>query len=97
MNIGQLLQILWARRGLVFMVTLLAVVLVMVVQLARPSRYAATTSLVVDARGIDPLTGANTPAVPAAGVLATQSEVITSVANALKVVKRPACRSGAPM
>jgi chain length determinant protein EpsF len=88
MNIGQLLQILWARRGLVFMVTLLAFGLVVAVQLARPSEYAATTSLVVDSRSIDPLTGANTQALPTAGVLATQTEVITSVANALKVVKK---------
>src|SRR5262245_45627772 len=88
MNIGQLLQILWARRGLVFMVTLLAFGLVMVVQLARPRHYAATTSLVVDARSIDPITGANSPAPPTAGVLATQTEVITSLANALKVVDR---------
>ena len=88
MNIGQLLQILWARRGLVFMVTLLALVVVVMVQLARPNHFAATTSIVVDARGIDPVTGANTPALPTAGVLATQTEVITSVANALKVVNR---------
>src|SRR5437868_6912772 len=88
MNIGQLLQILWARRGLVFVVTLLAFALMVVVQLARPRHYAATTSLVIDARGIDPLTGANTPAMPTAGILATQTEVITSVANALKVVDK---------
>jgi chain length determinant protein EpsF len=88
MNIGQLLQILWARRGLVFMVTLLAFALVVVMELARPSHYEATTSLVIDSRGIDPITGANTPAPPTAGVMATQTEVITSVANALKVVEK---------
>lgn len=88
MNIGQLLQILWARRGLVFMVTLLAFALVVLVQLARPRSYAASTSLVVDSRGVDPITGANTPAPPTAGVMATQTEVITSLANALKVVKK---------
>src|SRR5687767_12936619 len=71
MNIGQLLQILWARRGLVFMVTLLAFALVVVVQLVRPRAYAASTSLVVDARSIDPITGTNTPALPTAGVMAT--------------------------
>lgn len=87
MNIGQLLQILWARRTLVCMVTLLAFVAVIAVQLVRPKDYAATTSIVVDGRGIDPITGANTPAAPPAGVLATQAEVITSLANALKVVE----------
>jgi chain length determinant protein EpsF len=62
--------------------------LVVVMELMRPRHYAASTSLVVDARGIDPITGANTPALPAAGVMATQTEVITSVANALKVVEK---------
>src|SRR5688500_10329664 len=50
MNIGQLLQILWARRGLVFMVTLLAFALVVVLELVRPRHFAATTSLVIDSR-----------------------------------------------
>jgi polysaccharide biosynthesis transport protein len=88
MNIGQLLQILWARRGLVFMITLLALAVVVMIHVARPKEYAATTSLVIDSRSIDPITGANTPAMPTAAILATQTEVITSLANALKVVRQ---------
>jgi polysaccharide biosynthesis transport protein len=87
MNFAQLLQILWARRTLVGMVTLLAFVLVVGVQLVRPKQYSAITSLVIDSRSVDPLTGANTPAMPTAGIMATQVEVITSIANALKVVE----------
>ncbi len=87
MNIGQLLQILWARRALVCTVTLIAFALVVCIQLARPKHYAATTSLVIDSRSIDPLTGAGSPALPTAGILATQTDIITSVANALKAVQ----------
>lgn len=88
MNIGQLLQILWARRGLVFMLTLLAFALVVVLELVRPRHFAASTSLVIDSRSVDPITGANTPALSTAGMMATQTEVITSLANALKVVEK---------
>jgi chain length determinant protein EpsF len=87
MNIAQLLQILWARRALVCTMTLLAFMLVLCVQVLRPKHYTATTSLVIDSRSVDPLTGANTAALPTASILATQIEVITSFANALKVVE----------
>lgn len=86
MNFTQLLRILWARRRLVVGTTLGAFVLAVAAHLVLPSTYIATTSLVVDTKGTDPLTGVNGPSQAAAAVLATQVDVITSRAVALKVV-----------
>ena len=86
MSFAQLLRILWARRRMVMAVTAVAVVLTIIVQLARPDTFVATTSIVVDARGVDPLTGAASPQTIAA-VLATQEDIINSRAVALEVAK----------
>lgn len=86
MSFTQLLRMLWARRRLVAGTTIAAFALAVAAHLAMPSTYIATTSLVVDTKGIDPLTGANGPSQAAAAVLATQVDVITSRAVALKVV-----------
>src|SRR5437868_5202904 len=86
MSFAQLLKILWARRRLVTMVTGGAVVLALIAYLLVPKSYAGLTSLVIDSRGVDPLTGAAPTQPLAASVLATQMDVIGSRAVALKVV-----------
>jgi polysaccharide biosynthesis transport protein len=84
MNIGQLLRIFWARRHLVFGVMFGAVALAMAAKLLLPPTYVATTSLVIDTKAVDPVTGA---AAPQGGAgMTTQIDVITSRAVALKVV-----------
>jgi succinoglycan biosynthesis transport protein ExoP len=84
MNIGQLLRIFWARRQLVFGVMMGAVALALLVKLILPPTYVATTSLVIDTKAVDPVTGA---AAPQGGAgMTTQIDVITSRAVALKVV-----------
>ncbi|HKE96692.1 MAG TPA: GNVR domain-containing protein [Povalibacter sp.] len=82
----QLLRILWARRQLVIAATAGAFVLALIAFLAMPKTYVGTTSMVVDARAADPLTGAapNIPSV--AAIISTQIDVITSRAVALRVV-----------
>ena len=85
MNIGQLLRILWARRRLVVGVIVGAVLLAMLAKLILPPTYVATTSLVVDTKGVDPVTGAVTPT-QGTNLLSTQIDVITSRAVAVKVV-----------
>lgn len=86
MNFTQLLRILWARRRLVVGIAAAAFLLAVIAHLVMPSTYIATTSLVVDTKGVDPLTGANGPSQSAAAMLATQVDVITSRAVALQVV-----------
>lgn len=85
MNITQLLRILWARRHLVFAVMASAVALALIAKLVLPPTYMAATSLVIDTKGIDPVTGSATPT-QGSNVLTTQIDVITSRAVALKVV-----------
>jgi chain length determinant protein EpsF len=86
MNFTQLVRILWARRRLVVGITAAALVLSVLANLVMPDKYVATTSLLIDTRGVDPLTGANGPAQQAAALLATQIDVLTSRAVALQVV-----------
>jgi len=86
MNIGQLLRILWARRRLVMSVMIGAIVLAALAKLILPPTYVATTSLVIDTKGVDPVTGAVTPT-QGTNPLTTQIDVITSRAVAMKVVE----------
>src|SRR5687768_14365175 len=86
MNFTQLVRILWARRRLVIGITAAALVLAVFANLVMPNKYVATTSLLIDTKGVDPLTGANGPSQAAAAQLATQIDVITSRAVALQVV-----------
>ncbi|MGH8264741.1 MAG: Wzz/FepE/Etk N-terminal domain-containing protein, partial [Steroidobacteraceae bacterium] len=85
MTFSQLIRILWARRGLVFFVTLTALASAVAANLLMAKKYVATAAVVIDSRGVDPVTGASTPTQPTAGVLATQVDVISSRAVALKV------------
>ncbi len=86
MNITQLFRILWARRQLVFAVMAGAVALALIAKVVLPPKYVAATSLVIDTKGVDPVTGSVLPA-QGSNVLTTQMDVITSRAVALKVVE----------
>jgi succinoglycan biosynthesis transport protein ExoP len=86
MNIGQLLRILWARRQLVLAVMMTAVALTLLAKIVLPPTYVAATSLVIDTKAVDPVTGAALPAGTTTNQLSTQIDVITSRAVALKVV-----------
>ncbi|HEY5809472.1 MAG TPA: Wzz/FepE/Etk N-terminal domain-containing protein, partial [Povalibacter sp.] len=86
MSFTQLLRILWARRQLVITTTAIAVGLAIIAFLVLPKAYIATTSLVIDARGDDPLTGTSPNMPSSKAVIATQIDVIASRAVALKVV-----------
>ncbi|HEU4485790.1 MAG TPA: Wzz/FepE/Etk N-terminal domain-containing protein [Povalibacter sp.] len=86
MTFQHMLRILWVRRGLVMSVIGVAMALTIVSWLIRPATYVATASVVVDARGVDPLTGNASNSLGITSVLATQEDIITSRAVALQVV-----------
>lgn len=88
MSFAQLLKILWARRRLMMTVTAGAVLLALLAYLVMPKTYVSATSLVIDSRGVDPLTGAAPNQSMGASVLATQMDVIGSRAVALQVVDK---------
>lgn len=88
MNPMQVLTILRARKW-IFLLTLgLTVATTLVVSLLLPKTYTATTSVVVNFKGTDPVTGATLPAMLMPGYLATQTEIITSRRVSRNVVEK---------
>ncbi|MGX2039525.1 chain length determinant protein EpsF [Methylocaldum sp. MU1018] len=88
MNLYQFLQILRARLWVLVATPSAAVLIALAVSLALPKTYTATTSLVVDYKGVDPITGIAVPAQLMPGYMATQVNVIGSHNVAFKVVER---------
>ena len=86
MSFTQLIRILWARRQMVMITTITAVLLALIAYIVMPKSYVASTSLVINSRAADPLTGSSPSLASTASINATQIDVITSRAVALKVV-----------
>lgn len=86
MNFSQFLLILRARLKIVLITLITIVVLTIVVNLLLPKSYKATSSLVLNYKGIDPLTGMPTPGQLLPGYMATQVDIISSKNVALRVV-----------
>jgi chain length determinant protein EpsF len=86
MNFAQFLLILKARFRILLMTFLLVVMTTLVVSLLLPKSYTATTSLVLNYKGMDPVTGVVLPAQLMPGYMATQIDIITSRNVAIKVV-----------
>ena len=86
MNFSQFLLILRARLKIVLITLITIVVLTIVVNLLLPKSYKATSSLVLNYKGIDPLTGLPTPGQLLPGYMATQVDIISSKNVALRVV-----------
>lgn len=88
MNLHQILLILRARHRLIMLTLLTTVAAAVAASLILPARYAASTSLVIEIKGIDPITGAVLPAqLLMPNFMATEIDIIQSHAVALKVVK----------
>src|SRR5258706_7718894 len=88
MNVHQIVLILRARFGLILLTWLATVTVAVAVALILPPRYTASTSLVLEMKGIDQITGTVLPAqVLMPNFMATEIDIIQSHAVALKVVK----------
>ncbi len=88
MNFTQFLLILKARAKIVLGVLGFVVLATLVINLLLPKIYKATTSLVLNYKGADPVTGLTVPAQLMPGYMATQIDIITSRNVALKVVEQ---------
>lgn len=88
MTLSQLMLIFWARRGIALLVFGAIMLTVMLITLALPREYVATTAVVADSKGTDPVTGVVLPSQIMAGYMATQVDVIGSHNVALKVVDK---------
>ena len=86
MNFTQFLLILNARKGIILGVLLFTVCVTSVVSLLMPEEYTATTTLIIDSKSKDPLTGQMLPSQMFPGYMATQVDVIQSENVAQRVV-----------
>lgn len=86
MNFTQFLLILRARYKIIFITLFSIVTVTMIVALLLPKTYTATTSLVLNYKGTDPVTGVAMPSQLMPGYMATQIDIIKSKTVALKVV-----------
>jgi chain length determinant protein EpsF len=85
----QLLLILKARYRLVLAILLLTVIAAGAASLVLPPRYKASTTLVVDFKSVDPITGTVLPVqMLLASYMATELDIIQSRVVALKVVRQ---------
>jgi polysaccharide biosynthesis transport protein len=88
MSLSQLLLILRGRRRIVAYTILCAVVIALVLSLALPKTYKAVATVVLNSKGIDPVSGFALPAQLLPGYMATQVDIIKSKSVALDVVDR---------
>ncbi|HOY70148.1 MAG TPA: chain length determinant protein EpsF [Methylotenera sp.] len=89
MNLSQFLLILRARFWIILITFLVIVLTTIAVNVfVLPKSYTATTSLVLNYKGMDPVTGAVLPAQLMPGYMATQTDIINSKNVALKVVEQ---------
>lgn len=86
MTLAQILRTLRARYKIVLLLLIVTVVAAFAVSLLMPKTYKATTSLVLNNKGIDPVTGLNVPVQLTPGYLPTQVDIVKSKVVALKVI-----------
>ena len=99
MNAHQFLRILRAR-WLLMLVTIAVVVGATIgISLVLPSKYTATATVVVDFKGVDPISGGMLPILPITSYLATQVDIISShnvarkAVDLLKLTESPTARA----
>jgi chain length determinant protein EpsF len=88
MNLSRLLLILIARRAILFWTFSLFFGVGILTAILLPYRYTATTDLVLNSRGVDPVTGIALSPLLMPGYMATQLNIITSHNTSLKVVEK---------
>lgn len=86
MNFSQFLLILQARKKIIFLTLIVTVLATLSVSLLLPKSYKATSSLVMNYKGVDPVTGLAMPGQLLPGYMATQIDIISSKNVALRVV-----------
>ncbi|HWZ49731.1 MAG TPA: chain length determinant protein EpsF [Herbaspirillum sp.] len=86
MTFPQLLIILRARAKIIFVTLLITVAATVALSLMTPKIYRASTTVLLNYKGTDPVSGAILPAQLVAGYMATQVDILTSKRVALKEV-----------
>lgn len=86
MNLSQLFLVLLARKKILILTLLITVTSTLVVSMLLPKSYQATSSLLLNYKGIDPVSGFALPSQLLPGYMATQIDIIGSKNVALRVV-----------
>ncbi|ADQ84991.1 chain length determinant protein EpsF [Methylovorus sp. MP688] len=86
MNLNQIFLIMLARYRIVAVTLVLTMVTVLVLGFLQSKVYVATTSVVLNYKGVDPVTGLVVPGQMVPGYVPTQIDIIKSQHVALKVV-----------
>jgi chain length determinant protein EpsF len=86
MNLHQFLLILRARRKVILATLAVTVLLTLAFSLVQQKTYKATASVLLNYKGVDPLTGLTMPGQLLPGYMATQIDIISSKNVALRVV-----------
>ncbi|MBA5637131.1 chain length determinant protein EpsF [Duganella sp. LX20W] len=86
MNASLFLLILRARMRIILVTFFVTVVATVLVSLFLPKTYTATSTVVMNTKGTDPLTGMTLPGQLLPGYMATQVDIISSKNVALRVV-----------
>jgi chain length determinant protein EpsF len=88
MNFHQFISILWSRKSIVLLALMMTVITALMASLLLPKQYIATTSIMVEQRSVNPVTGQTLPAQLLPSYIATQVDVITSHNVARRVVDK---------
>lgn len=88
MSFSQLISIVLARKWIALWVLAITVLVTAVVSILLPKTYTATVSLLINAKGSDPVTGYSMPSSLMPGYMATQEAIIQSRNVSLKVVDK---------
>lgn len=97
MNLNTLIGILLARRWAIIATTLAAVLAAIVLSLLTPKFYTASTDMLVDTRGSDPISGQSQPTRQTGAYVATQADIIRSRNVANKVIAQLDLQNSAAM
>lgn len=88
MNVHQFFSILLARRKIILAALAATVLLTVGYSLLQSKTYKATASVLLNYKGVDPLTGLTMPGQLLPGYMATQIDIISSKNVALRVVEQ---------
>jgi succinoglycan biosynthesis transport protein ExoP len=88
MNVHQFLLILLARKKIILGTLIITVLLAFGYSMIQSKTYKATASVLLNYKGVDPLTGLTMPGQLLPGYMATQIDIISSKNVALRVVNQ---------
>jgi chain length determinant protein EpsF len=88
MNFSQFVQILLARYKMIITIAVITLLTACLVSLLFPKSYKAATTIILNYKGVDPVTGLSMPAQLMPGYMATQVDIIQSKNVTLDVIKR---------